>query len=100
VPDADSLAKTREGGRKIGPLDIGDFAALIIWSSRETMNHLPVIVTRRRLKDLWRASFYVRCWSCDSLRLGPYPSRSDANVMAKTADHLLCPASEPKAPSL
>lgn len=33
--------------------------------------HLTTVVYRRRVRDWWRRTYWVRCWHCDELELGP-----------------------------
>ena len=49
------------------------------------MNYLPIIVTRRRPRNLWRVSYWVCCWSCE-FRLGPYWSQRDADLQRKAVE--------------
>jgi hypothetical protein len=46
--------------------------------------HTPTVTSSRRLRDLWRTYYWVRCWDCD-LRTGPHLTRDGAE---KTRQHL------------
>ena len=41
--------------------------------------HLPVVVSRRRVRDLLRRTYWVRCWECD-LEAGPERTAGDAHI--------------------
>jgi hypothetical protein len=43
--------------------------------------HAPLTVYRRRLRDLWRRTYWVVCCHCD-LRRGPYGAATAAYVEA------------------
>ena len=45
--------------------------------------HLTTVVYRRRLRDLWRKTYWVRCWTCEGLELGPITDRGLAWIVAK-----------------
>ena len=46
-------------------------------------SHLPVVVSTRRLRDLFAKRWWVRCWQCKPL--GPFPDRGFAEFVK--ADH-------------
>lgn len=46
-----------------------------------TARHNTVVVYRRRAKDLFRKSYWVRCWRCD-LRDGPFWDEGQAKDYA------------------
>lgn len=42
--------------------------------------HLATVVYTRRIRDLFRSRWWVRCFVCD-MRLGPYPDRGFARLV-------------------
>lgn len=47
--------------------------------------HLPSVVYTRRVRDLFRRRYWVRCWQCD-LALGPFPDRGFARSVEASLD--------------
>jgi hypothetical protein len=45
----------------------------------EPLRHYAVTVSRRRLRDWFRKSYWVRCWKCEVVR-GPYFDLHNARV--------------------
>ncbi len=64
-----------------------------------TERHLPSVIYRRRLRDLLRKTYWVKCWHCD-LNRGPF-DRGFSYLVRVDQDFQPCPApSAPVADSL
>jgi hypothetical protein len=45
----------------------------------DSPRHLTCVIYRRRIVDLFRKTYWVRCWKCESLYLGPFWDRGIAS---------------------